>query len=64
MTKTGGISFNGREVLNNKKLKIEIYNVLGKLVETSTSSINVEKYQRGVYVVRAEGVNGALKFNR
>lgn len=59
-----GISFNGREVLNNKNLKIEIYNVLGKLVETSTSSINVEKYQRGVYVVRAEGVNGALKFNR
>ncbi len=59
-----GIYFNGSEIINAEGLALEVYNTLGKLVRTSNSNINVSDLQSGIYVVRAEGVKGALKINK
>lgn len=59
-----GISIQGNEVLNANNSKIEIYNVLGKKVLVSTENVSFEKFEKGMYVVRTEGVKEALKFVR
>jgi hypothetical protein len=59
-----GVTFNGKEVLNNNNLSLEVYNVLGKRVMNSTGNISVESLQKGVYFVRAAGVNDVLKFSK
>lgn len=59
-----GISYNGSQVLNSKGLDIEVYNVLGKKVANSTENISVDKFDKGIYVVRTEGVKETLKFVR
>ena len=59
-----GISINRNEIRNTNNSRIEIYNVLGKSILTSTQDLNIEKFEKGIYVVRAEGVKGALKFVR
>ena len=56
-----GVSFNGTEILNPKGLSLEIYNVLGKKVASSTTSISTSNFQKGVYIVRAAGLNDSLK---
>ena len=59
-----GISYNGSQVLNSKGLDIEVFNVLGKKVANSTENISVDKFDKGIYVVRTEGVKETLKFVR
>lgn len=58
-----GVSFNGFQILNSKNLNVEVFNILGKLVTTSKSDINTKDFSKGVYVVRADGVNGAMKIS-
>lgn len=58
------ISFNGNVISNTEGLNLSVYNVLGKLVATSNSDIDMSAYQTGVYVVRAEGVKGAMKIRK
>jgi hypothetical protein len=58
-----GISFNGTEVVNTKGLNIEVYSVLGKKVAASKTSISTSNLQKGIYIVRAAGLNGSLKFS-
>jgi hypothetical protein len=57
-----GISFNGTQVLNEKGQKIELYNMAGKLITQSSSSISTDNLPKGVYVVRIAGSNGVMKF--
>ncbi len=56
-----GVSFNGTEILNNNGLALEVYNVLGKKVASSMTSIPTVNFQKGIYIVRASGVNSSLK---
>ena len=56
-----GVSFNGTEILNTKGLSLEVYNVLGKKVAASTTSIPTANFQKGVYIVRVSGTNASLK---
>ena len=58
-----GISFNGKEITNSKNLNIEVFNILGKLVITSKFDISTKNLSKGVYMVRADGVNKAMKIN-
>lgn len=59
------VYFNGSEILNTEGLNIQMYNALGKLVRTSNAtSINVSDLQNGIYIVRAEGLKGALKISK
>lgn len=58
------ISFNGNVISNVEGLNLSVYNVLGKLMVTSNGDIDMNAYQTGVYVVRAEGVKGALKIRK
>jgi len=58
-----GVSFNGNEVLNNQKVNLDLYNVLGKHVMSSSNNISTANLPKGVYLVKAEGTNGALKIN-
>jgi len=56
-----GVSFNGSEILNDKGLNLEVYNVVGKKIATSKTSISTANFQKGVYLVRAIGFNDSLK---
>jgi hypothetical protein len=57
------ISFNGKEILNNKNLNVEVYNVLGKLVASSNANISTANFPKGVYLVRSEELNEVLKIS-
>jgi len=56
-----GVSFNGTQILNNNGLALEVYNVLGKKVVSSMTSIPTANFQKGVYIVRVAGQNASLK---
>jgi len=56
-----GVSFNGSEICNTKGLSLEVYNVLGKRVASSMTSIPTVNFQKGIYIVRASGMNNSLK---
>jgi len=56
-----GVLFNGTEILNPNGLSLEVYNVLGKKVASSITSISTASFQKGVYIVRAAGLNDSLK---
>lgn len=55
------INFDGTQIVNNEGLSLSVYNTIGKLVATSNSSINMSNFDRGIYIIRAEGIKGALK---
>jgi len=57
-----GISYNGTEISNTNGLDIEVYNVVGKKVAASKTSIQTAGLSKGIYVVRAAGINETLKF--
>lgn len=57
-----GVSFNGQQILNENNLSLEVYNVLGKLVAKSTSSIDTDNFQKGIFIVRSNDSKGILKF--
>ncbi len=56
-----GVSFNGTEIVNTKGLSLEVYNVLGKRVAHSKTTIPTVNFQKGVYIVRVSGSNDSLK---
>ncbi len=57
------ISFNGKEIVNNKKVNVDVFNVLGKLIASSNTNISTANFPKGVYLVRPEGVNDVLKIS-
>lgn len=58
-----GVIFNGSEISNTKNVALEVYNVLGKRIVNSTSSISTKNFLKGVYVVRIARSNNAMKIN-
>jgi len=63
----GGVNihFNGVELVNTSGLNLQIYNTLGSLVRSSNAtSVSLSDLQNGIYVVRAEGLKGALKISK
>ena len=59
-----GVSFNGTDIVNEKNLSLEVYNVLGKLIAKSNTTINTNNFEKGIYMVRAQGVQDAFKFSK
>jgi len=59
-----GVAFNGTEISNLNGLNLEIYNVLGKRVASSTTSISTANFQKGIYIARVAGSNETLKFSK
>lgn len=58
-----GVSLNGKEIVNSKKQALEIFNVLGKKVLSSSENVSLKDFQKGIYIVRVAGSNEALKFS-
>ncbi|MBR1631333.1 MAG: hypothetical protein IJ680_05700 [Paludibacteraceae bacterium] len=58
-----GVYYNGSEIITNGK-NVTVYNVLGKVVAASAENINMTDFINGVYVVRVEGVKGAMKIQK
>jgi hypothetical protein len=58
-----GISFNGTEISNTKNIPVEVYNVLGKKVASSSASIATTNFVKGVYIVRVAGASDSLKIS-
>ena len=58
-----GISFNGTEISNTKNLPVEVYNVLGKKVASSSANIATTNFVKGVYIVRVAGASDSLKIS-
>ncbi|OJX91316.1 MAG: hypothetical protein BGP01_12965 [Paludibacter sp. 47-17] len=59
-----GISFNGREVINENKVGIEVYNLLGNKIAESNANISMERYSKGIYFVKVSGTKEVMKINR
>lgn len=59
-----GITFNGTQVMNEKGQKIELYNMSGKLITRTSSSLSTDNLPKGVYIVRVSGSNGIMKFSK
>lgn len=59
-----GIFFNGHEIVNEQHLPIEVYDVLGKRVAASNNNIALNDLKEGIYMVRATGVKGTIKFSK
>lgn len=58
-----GVTFNGSEISNTKNASLEVYNILGKKVISSTTSISTKNFTKGIYVVRIAGSNDAMKIS-
>jgi hypothetical protein len=58
------IFYNGSQIINENNLPLEVYNVLGKLIAKSNATINTNNFEKGIYMVRAQGVQDALKFSK
>ncbi|MGC3979573.1 MAG: hypothetical protein QM751_15915 [Paludibacteraceae bacterium] len=56
-----GVQFKGSVLLNDNNMTLKVFNVLGKQVEKSNASIDMAKFQKGIYLVYAEGLNEAMK---
>ena len=58
-----GISFNSTNITNKNGLELEIFNVLGKKVVSAKTDISTTGFPKGIYVVRAKGMNETLKIS-
>lgn len=58
---TKGISFNGSQISNSNALKLSVYDVAGKRMLTASTNVSTASLNKGVYLVKAEGVDGTLK---
>lgn len=58
------IFYNGSQIINENNLPLEVYNVLGKLIAKSNTTINTNNFEKGIYMVRAQGVQDAFKFSK
>jgi hypothetical protein len=59
-----GITYNGSEISNKNGLDIEVYNIIGKRINSSKTAISTSDLAKGVYVVRVVGLNETLKFSK
>lgn len=57
-----GIRFDGRTVINENNKDIEVYSVVGKLIGKTNQDFSMSSLPKGVYLVKAAGLNGAYKF--
>ena len=55
------IYFNGNEIVNSNNIAIEVFNVLGKRVLSTSTSVSVRELSQGIYIIRAEGSKEVLK---
>ncbi len=55
------VYFNGTEIVNSNNIALEVFNVLGKRVLSSSSTISTRELSQGIYIIRAEGSNEVLK---
>lgn len=56
-----GISYNGSQISNSKALKLSVYDVTGKHILSANTNVSTAALAKGIYMVKAEGVEGALK---
>jgi hypothetical protein len=59
-----GVTYNGREIENIKKLNLEIFDVIGKKVGSTNENFNMDNFPQGIYVVKAEGIKDSMKFTK
>ena len=59
--KNNEVYFNGNEIVNSNNIAIEVFNVLGKRVLTTSTSVSVRELSQGIYIIRAEGSKEVLK---
>jgi len=59
-----GITYNGVLIKNSKHLNLEIYDVIGKKIATTNKDFSLESFPKGVYVVKAEGIEKSMKISR
>ncbi len=59
-----GVFFNGSEVVNPNAVRLEVFNVVGKRVATSNTTINMSSFEKGIYFVRSADVKGVIKFSK
>ncbi|MDD3078178.1 MAG: hypothetical protein PHH37_03620 [Paludibacter sp.] len=59
-----GIAYNGSQISNPNNIELKVYNTVGSLIMKSAEDINTSNLQKGIYVVKAAGIQGALKFTR
>lgn len=59
-----GIAYNGREITNANKVRIEVYNLLGNKVAETSANLSMERFNRGIYFIKAEGSKEVMKINR
>lgn len=59
-----GITYTGTQVLNEMGQKIEMYNISGKLIARTSTSLSTDNLPKGVYIVRVAGTNGIMKFSK
>ena len=59
--KNNEVYFNGTEIVNSNNIAIEVFNVLGKRVLTTSTSVSVRELSQGIYIIRAEGSKEVLK---
>lgn len=58
-----GIIYNGSVISNKNGLEVEVYNILGKKVVSAKTDISTTGLAKGIYVVRAKGINETLKIS-
>ena len=52
-TSIPGVSFNGQTIQNNANIQLQVFDTLGRLVESSNKSITMSSYNKGVYIVKS-----------
>lgn len=57
------VSYNGLEIINNNGLSLEVYNITGKkIISSSETKIATSQLPEGIYIVREKGTANTLKF--
>ncbi len=52
-TSIPGVSFNGQTIQNNANIQLQVFDTLGRLVESSNKNITMNSYKKGVYIVKS-----------
>ena len=52
-TSIPGVSFNGQTIQNKANLHLQVFDTLGRLVESSNKNISMSSYNKGVYIVKS-----------
>lgn len=57
-----GVFFDGVNVVNENGLKLSVFDITGKLIQSSDKTMSTRDFSKGIYILRVEGITGALKF--